>query len=98
GTGEIAIIDRDEKTEIVKVEEAGWLYAFEIDDAARAIRAGKRSFDPPGMTTDDTLGNMRVLDRWRAAVGLEYGFETPERRTTTIDGRRLTKPATPMRS
>ena len=26
----------------------------------------------PAMSWDDTLGNMRLLDRWRAEIGLVY--------------------------
>ena len=48
------------------------------------------------MTAADTLGNMKVLDEWRAAVGLEFELEKPYRRTTTLAGRPLKKPA-PMR-
>ncbi len=49
------------------------------------------------MTWADTLGNMRVLDTWRADIGLQYGFESPERRANTIDGRPLAAPTSPMR-
>ena len=30
------------------------------------------------MTWDDTLGNMRTLDRWREAIGLIYDAEKPD--------------------
>ena len=44
------------------------LYGMEADDFAAAV------FDstPPRVTTQDTLGNMRVLDAIRAAVGLSF--------------------------
>lgn len=96
GTGTIAIHRKDRETETVAVEEKGWLYAFEIDAAGDAIRAGKQEFDPPGMTWADTLGNMRALDAWRKSVGLEYGFEKPSKGRTKVDGRPLSKPSTPM--
>ena len=51
------------------------LYSFEVDAAGDAILAGKQEFAWPGMGWADSLGNLRVLDRWRAAVGLEYGIE-----------------------
>ena len=35
----------------------------------RSAPAG-RSSPPPGMSWDDTLGNLRVLDKWRADAGL----------------------------
>ena len=96
GTADIVIHRPDGKDETITVDEPRWLYTFEIEAAGRAVRAGKQEFDPPGMTWADTLGNMRVLDKWRAAVGLEFGIEKAERRTTKIDGRPLKKPAKPM--
>ena len=97
GTGEI-VLHCGGKTETIKIDEPRWLYTFEIEAANAAIRAGRQEFDPPGMTWADTLGNMRALDNWRAAIGLEYGLEKPERRTTKIDGRPLAKPKNPMRT
>ncbi len=89
GIGEIVVHGREDRAETVKVEEAGWLYAFQIDAAARAIRDGRQEFDPPGMSWADTIGNMRTLDKWRAAIGLEYDFEKPKPSRTRIDGRPL---------
>ncbi len=69
------------------------LYAYEADAAAAAIRAGRQQFDPPGMSWADTLGNLRVLDKWRADAGLEYTFEkAPRRGGLTIRGTRLKAP------
>lgn len=76
GTGSIDII-RGEDREMVEVTETRHLYAFEADAASKAILDGKREFDAPGMSWADTLGNMRVLDKWRADAGLIYGIETP---------------------
>ena len=86
GTGRIEVIRRDGRRRTVKVKEKRWLYSFEADAAAAAIRAGRQEFDPPGMTWDDTLGNLRVLDRWRADAGLVYDLERPERRPRTLRG------------
>ena len=44
------------------------------------------------MTWDDTLGNLRVLDKWRAGAGLVYGIERPERRPMTLRGAPLGRP------
>lgn len=49
------------------------LYAYEVDAMAAAIADGTVSY--PAMTPADTLGNMRVLDQWRAEVGLRYLHE-----------------------
>ena len=93
GTGRIEVIRRDGRRKTVKVKEKRWLYAFEADAAAAAIRAGRQEFEPPGMTWDDTLGNLRVLDRWRADAGLVYDIERPERRPRTLRGRPLGRPS-----
>jgi hypothetical protein len=37
---------------------------------AEAIRAGLR--ESPRMSWADSLGNMRTLDRWLAAAGMNY--------------------------
>lgn len=44
------------------------LYGMEADDFAAAVFDGA----PPRITAQDTLGNMRVLDAIRAAVGLPF--------------------------
>ncbi|MDZ5450551.1 aldo/keto reductase [Labrys sp. ZIDIC5] len=86
GTGEIRIVRPDGTAETVQVEETRHLYAFEADAAGKAIREGRREFAWPGMNWADSLGNLRVLDKWRQAIGLEYGIEKPERRTLTLKG------------
>jgi aryl-alcohol dehydrogenase-like predicted oxidoreductase/predicted dehydrogenase len=96
GSAEI-VIHRPSGDETIGIEEPRWLYTFEIDAVARAIRAGEREFSAPGMAWADTLGNMKVLDQWRAAIGLEFEAEKPARRKTKIDGRVLRKPVVPMR-
>ncbi|MDA0578535.1 MAG: aldo/keto reductase [Verrucomicrobia bacterium] len=54
-------------------------FAHEADLCARAIAAGRQEVASPGMTWADTLGNLRTLDAWRAAIGLQYEAEKPER-------------------
>lgn len=91
GTAIIDIIRPDGKHEPVEVAEAGWLYSFEAEAASLAILAGKTEFDAPGMSWDDTLGNLRVLDKWRQTAGLEYEIEKPALRTRTLKGEALEK-------
>lgn len=50
--------------EEIVVETGDWLYALEADAFAAALAAGHR--DVPQMSVADTLGNMAVLDAWRA--------------------------------
>lgn len=88
GTGEIHVI-KSAGTETIKVEEPGWLYSFEVDGAGEAILSGKTEFAWPGMDWADSLGNLRVLDKWRQSIGLEYGIEKATKRTSTIKGEKL---------
>ena len=85
GSGEIHVIKPD-GSEVVTVEEPGWLYAFEVDAAGDAILAGRTELAWPGMDWADSLGNLRVLDKWRQAIGLEYGIETAAKRVNTLKG------------
>ncbi|SDO87690.1 Predicted oxidoreductase [Nakamurella panacisegetis] len=61
-------------------------YALEADGLAAAV-AG--SGEAGLMSLDDSLGNARVLDRWRAAIGLRYPFETDTSNIPTVSGRPL---------
>ena len=60
----------------IRIETTRGLYALEADTVAAHI--GKRQAAPPAITWEDTLGNMKVLDRWRVAIGLVYDEERPE--------------------
>ena len=43
------------------------------------------------MTWDDSLANVRTLDRWREAIGVEYEAERPEALTAPVHGRPLAR-------
>ncbi|KXF75800.1 oxidoreductase [Paramesorhizobium deserti] len=85
GTGEIEIFGGEEH-ETLEVHESGWLYAFEVDAAGEAIRNGRMEFETPGMSWADSVGNLRVMDKWRAAIGLEYEIETAAKRSLNLAG------------
>ncbi|UCI19269.1 aldo/keto reductase [Mesorhizobium sp. B2-1-8] len=89
GLGRIDVIGADGARETISVNEMRHVYSFEVDAAGEAIRAGSQEFAWPGMSWADSLGTLRVLDRWRAAVGLEYEIEKASLRTNTISGRPL---------
>jgi predicted dehydrogenase/aryl-alcohol dehydrogenase-like predicted oxidoreductase len=86
GTAVIRVYTADGWPRNVPVDEPRHVYSFEVDAAGAAIRAGHNEFAYPGMTRADTLGNLRVMDKWRAAIGLEYAIETPAIRTRTLRG------------
>jgi predicted dehydrogenase/aryl-alcohol dehydrogenase-like predicted oxidoreductase len=89
GLGRIEMIRADGSRETISVNETRHLYSFEVDGAGEAILAGRQEFAWPGMGWDDSLGTLRVLDKWRASVGLEYEIERAGRRVNTISGRPL---------
>jgi predicted dehydrogenase/aryl-alcohol dehydrogenase-like predicted oxidoreductase len=89
GLGRIDLIKADGSRETISVNETRHLYSFEVDGAGEAILAGRQEFAWPGMGWDDSLGTLRVLDKWRASVGLEYEIEKAKRRVNTIAGRPL---------
>ncbi|MGP4802693.1 aldo/keto reductase [Agrobacterium cavarae] len=85
GVGKIDVIKgKDRQT--IEVAEDRYLYSFEVDAAGEAIRNQSQEFTYPGMSWADTLGNLRVMDQWRASVGLEYGVESAAKRVLNIAG------------
>ncbi|MEK1900013.1 MAG: aldo/keto reductase, partial [Rhizobium sp.] len=85
GVGKIEIF-RNGEQETIEVKEDRWLYSFEADAACDAIRAGEQEFRSPGMSWADSINNLKVLDQWRASVGLEYSVEKAAKRTLNIAG------------
>jgi predicted dehydrogenase len=94
GTAVIRLFDASGTRTDVTVDERRHVYSFEADAAAEAIHAGRREFAYPGMSAADTLGNLKVMDKWRAGVGLEYTLETPAVRTKTLLGETLCRKGT----
>ena len=90
-TGRIILQNADGRQEIeVPSEYSG--FAYEIATASRAILAGQTQADAPAMTWDDSLGQMKTLDMWRAQIGLAYPQETAEGFSKPLSG----KPSGPV--
>jgi len=89
GPGRIDIIRSDGGLETIGGDETRHMYSFEVDAAGEAIRAGRQELAWPGMSWADSLGTLRVLDKWRQSIGLEYGIEKADRRTNTLKGSKL---------
>ena len=87
GTSHIEVHREGREPERAEVTTDRWLYAIEADHVAENIDRRQASF--PGMTWEDSLANMRTLDRWREAIGVEYDAERPERLTAPVHGRPL---------
>jgi len=71
--------------EEIVIESPAGLYSIEADTVAAHIEARQCPF----MRWDDTLGNMKVLDQWRAQIGLTYESEKPGASKATVSGRPL---------
>ncbi len=86
GVGKIEVFKGKGEHQTIEINEDRWLYSFEVDAAGEAIRNNVSEFAHPGMNWADSLGNLRVMDQWRASVGLEYGVETAAKRVLNIAG------------
>ncbi|MGY5764908.1 aldo/keto reductase [Brachybacterium sp. DNPG3] len=66
-----------------EIEISGaWPYALEADAVAAAAGSG----DVPGWDLEASLGQARLLDSWRAQIGLQYAFETDDAAIPTVSG------------
>lgn len=61
--------------QIITVKSDLSLYAMEIDVVNKCVKEKKTQAPLPSMTFEDSLMNMRVLDKWRDKVGLKYPIE-----------------------
>lgn len=71
----IEIRRRGQEPVLEPIGDAVDAYACEIDLVAQHVSAGQAP--TPAMSWDDSLGQMRTLDRWRQAIGLVYEREKP---------------------
>ncbi|HUW30739.1 MAG TPA: aldo/keto reductase, partial [Planctomycetota bacterium] len=76
---------KDNQSREIMVDAPLDLYTYEAD----MVGANIEHRQAPAMRWDDTLGNMRVLDRWRQEVGLVYDLEKPKNVIHTITHRPL---------
>lgn len=75
--GRIVVNRRGQPSREIAIDSDVTSFAHEVDVCGRAIRAGRQQAEPPAMTWADSLGNIRTLDAWRAAIGLTYEAEKP---------------------
>ena len=62
-------------------------YGLEAEGLLEVVRQG--GIEAAGMTLDESLAAARTLDRWRAAIGLRYPFESEDADVPTVSGRPL---------
>lgn len=71
--GEIHIYDDgDREVEIIQARFDRDLHAYEIEAFARELCGHSIGAKEVGMCLEDSLGNMKCLDRWRREIGLTY--------------------------
>ncbi|CAN5502297.1 aldo/keto reductase [soil metagenome] len=90
--GRIIVHRNGEPSREIAIEATVTSFTYEADVVGRAILSGVRQPSSPAMNWDDSLGNLRTLDRWRESIGLKYEFERPPAFSRlTIDERPLTR-------
>ena len=77
--------DQEPTIQRIAVDNTCDQYALEADTVAAYIDERQA----PAMTWNDTLGNMKALDRWRAALGVVYEAEKPVGQTLPVHKRPL---------
>jgi predicted dehydrogenase len=65
-------IKRGDAVETINVPSGGHIFALELDGFAGLIADGPAAWEASWARS---LGTMRTLDRWRAAVGVRYDWE-----------------------
>jgi predicted dehydrogenase len=69
-TAEIVVRRRGSEPDVVAVPLGSDVYTVEVDAVNGFVRAGERS--AAVMPMEESLANMRTLDRWRRAIGVWY--------------------------
>lgn len=68
------LLQRSETEEILAEGHSG-PYTVEADLFADCVAKGLQEAPTPAMTREDSIGNMRALDRWRREIGLVFDLE-----------------------
>jgi len=74
-TTKLIVERKGEALREIAVELSQPIFAIEADHVAAHIEQRQA----PAMSWDDTLGNMKALDQWRASIGLVYESERPQK-------------------
>ena len=82
------LLTRGGKTKDIPYDTNGDIYAIEADTVTKY--ADKLKTASPAMSPEDSLGNMRALDQWRAGFDFLYDTEKDGAVIPTIDRRPLT--------
>ncbi|MGH2558584.1 MAG: aldo/keto reductase [Thermomicrobiales bacterium] len=83
------VVERGQECEEIELTAPASAYAMEADLVGDHLAA--RQAPPPAMGHDESLANMRTLDRWRDAIGLVYDQERPGARRPPVHGHPLAR-------
>ncbi len=76
--GKIIVHKQGEKQPLeIAIAASVTSFTMEVDQFGDNVAAGRRQAVAPAMTWADSLGNIKLLDAWRAQIGVEYKFEKP---------------------
>ena len=81
--GEIVLTRSGQEPETIVVPAEADCYALEADVVAANMTNQQAPY--PCMTWEDTLGNMKALDQWRASAGMVFDLEKEEHREHTMN-------------
>ena len=94
--GTFTIVQKNKsKTKEHVIEVGQTSFALEADVFGQAVLDGKTELDPPNMTREDSLSNLRLLDAWRDQIGLVFPAETQAHLAPPVHGGSLRRPAEP---
>ncbi|WP_150307096.1 aldo/keto reductase [Planctomonas psychrotolerans] len=85
GVATIRVSKLGHPTETIEIEQGNG-YAAEADAIADALAGDSIAPEAPEMLWADSIGNARLLDSWREALGLEYPTERADADIPSISG------------
>ena len=59
------------KKKLENLKDRNIYFFFEAELSSQSILKEKQQVPHPGMTWDDTLGNLKVLDQWRQKINYQ---------------------------
>jgi len=60
----IFIKKKNLENKIINIDSNENIYSYEIENLSQCILDKKIKVDYPGLTIDDTIGNMKIIDKW----------------------------------
>ena len=79
-------LKRGKRRQTIKGDAAP-TYVLEVDAVADAL--SDRALESPAMSWEDSLANVKWLDKWRQQTSVAFDFEKMERQTKPVHGRTL---------